>query len=244
MQGLPRIPTLEEVSLSRFANDGGLKLAVFDCDGTLVDSQHTIVSTMHAACDMVGTARPEALAIRRVIGLPLLAAIARLLPDAPPDLHDRICDVYKAQFSAARQAGQHREALYPGIRQCMEMLDRQGWLLGIATGKSSRGLVATLGAHGLMERFCTLQTADSGAGKPSPDMLLRAMVETGCEPMATVMIGDTSYDMEMARNAGTRAVGVGWGYHPATDLVTAGAEIVVDRGEDLAAVLCAMLENA
>ncbi len=232
-----------ESKLNRPATGSRLKLAVFDCDGTLVDSQHRIIATMYAACDVVGAVRPDASAIRHVIGLPLIGAIARLLPDLSPDLHNRICEVYKAHFSASRQAGQHCEELYPGIRQCVEVLDGRGWLLGIATGKSSRGLVATLGAHGLIGRFCTLQTADVGIGKPNPDMLLRAMSETGCEPEATVMIGDTSFDMEMARNAGTRAVGVGWGYHNPADLMAAGADTVVHRGDELTAVLCAMLEN-
>lgn len=228
----------------RPATEGGLRLAVFDCDGTLVDSQHTIVATMHVACDLVGAGRPDALAVRRVIGLPLLGAIAQLLPESPSDVHDRICEAYKAHFSATRQAGSHREELYPGIVDCIDVLDRQGWLLGVATGKSSRGLTATLGAHGLLERFHTLQTADVAIGKPNPDMLLRAMSETGCEPVATVMIGDTTFDMEMARSAGTRAVGVGWGYHDPADLMAAGAETVVTRGDELAAVLRGMLENA
>ena len=221
-----------------------LRLAVFDCDGTLVDSQHAIVTTTHAACDALGTERPKALAIRRVIGLPLLAAIAHLLPTLPSELHERICEAYKAHFSATRRAGQHHEQLYPGVRQCIDALDRQGWLLGIATGKSSRGLTATLGAHGLLERFCTVQTADTATGKPNPDMLLQAMSETGSEPKATVMIGDTTFDMEMARNAGTRAVGVGWGYHDPIDLLAAGAETIVRHGDELAAVLHAVSENA
>ena len=217
---------------------------MFDCDGTLVDSQHTIVATMHVACDIVGAERPDALAVRRIIGLPLLGAIARLLPQLTPDVHDRICETYKAQFSATRQAGELREELYPGIAECIDVLDRRGWLLGVATGKSTRGLTAALGSHGLLERFCTLQTADLALGKPNPDMLLRAMSETGCEPSATVMIGDTTFDMEMARNAGTRAVGVGWGYHDPADLLAAGAETVVTRGDELAAVLRDMLEAA
>lgn len=222
---------------------GLLRLAVFDCDGTLVDSEHTIVSTMHVACDVVGAARPEATAIRRVIGLPLLGAIAQLLPASDDAIHVQICDAYKMHFSATRQAGAHREELYPGIRDCIDALDREGWLLGVATGKSTRGLTATLGAHGLLDRFCTLQTADVAQGKPHPDMLLRAMSETGCEPAATVMIGDTTFDMEMARHAGTRAVGVAWGYHDPAELLVAGAEIVVSRGDDLAAVLRDMLEG-
>jgi phosphoglycolate phosphatase len=147
-------------------------------------------------------------------------------------------------FSSAREAGALHEALYPGIVGCIDSLERRGWLLGVATGKSTRGLTATLNTHGLLHRFCTLQTADVALGKPNPDMLLRAMSETGCEPSSTVMIGDTTFDMEMARNAGTRAVGVGWGYHDVADLRSAGAEIVVTDGDALATVLRDMLEVA
>ena len=244
MTRVPAGVVTDRTVLQHSATGGSLRLAVFDCDGTLVDSQHTIVATMHVACDMVGAGRPDALAVRRIIGLPLLGAIAQLLPESPPDVHDRICEAYKAHFSATRQTGAHREELYPGIAGCIDVLDRQGWLLGIATGKSTRGLTATLGVHGLLERFCTLQTADVAIGKPNPDMLLQAMSQTGCEPTATVMIGDTTFDMEMARSAGTRAVGVGWGYHDPADLMAAGAETVVTHGDELAAVLRDMLENA
>ena len=97
-------------------------------------------------------------------------------------------------------------------------------LLGIATGKARRGLLTTLERHGLSNRFITLQTVDSNPGKPHPAMLLRAMAETGVDPSATVVVGDTVYDMEMARRAGVRAVGVAWGYHTPDELEATGAD--------------------
>ena len=115
----------------------------------------------------------------------------------------------------------------------MEVLEAAGWVLGVATGKSRRGLLMTLETHRLTDRFQTLQTADSGPGKPNPDMLLNAMREIGAGPDATVMIGDTTFDMEMAKRAGTMALGVSWGYHPVKHLYSAGAQAVIGEFRDL-----------
>jgi phosphoglycolate phosphatase len=205
-----------------------VRLAVFDCDGTLVDSQHAIVAAMHASCDAHGFPRPAPEAVRRMVGLPLAEAFARLLPDIGADACERLRDSYKEVFFALRRGGHVSEPLYPGAREGLQALEDDGWLLGVATGKALRGLVATLEKHGLTERFVTLQTSDRAQGKPHPDMLLRAMAETGASGRGTVMIGDTTYDMEMARNADTLAVGVAWGYHGTGELRAAGAHTVVD----------------
>ncbi len=210
-----------------------LKLAVFDCDGTLVDSQHSIVAAMHAACDEHGFDKPRPEAVRRMVGLPLLEAFARLLPSTPPETLENLKRCYSSAFFAMRQRGELHEPLYPGVEAGLSFFERAGWLLGIATGKSRRGLLATLGGHGLLERFTTLQTADLSRGKPDPEMLHRAMAETGAGKGETVMIGDTTYDMEMAKNAGTYALGVSWGYHDTGELYEAGAHKVIDSFEDL-----------
>lgn len=216
-----------------------LKLAVFDCDGTLVDSIGTIAACMTQAFSGVGASVPDLRRVRRVVGLPLEVAIAQLSPELGAPLHARIRDGYVEAFSARRLADALDEPLYPGTLELLDAWDADGWLLGIATGKGRRGLEATLGRHGLMQRFVTLQTADRVAGKPAPDMVLEAMAETGVEPRDTVVIGDTSYDMEMARAAGAAAVGVAWGYHEAKDLHRAGAMVVV---EDCAALTRAVAE--
>lgn len=205
-----------------------LKLAVFDCDGTLVDSVGTIAACMTEAFGCVGAPAPEAARVRRVVGLPLDVAIARLAPDLASTVHTRIRDGYVDAFGARRLADALDEPLYPGTLELLEAWAADGWLLGIATGKGRRGLEATLGRHGLMPHFCTLQTADRVVGKPAPDMVLAAMAETGAEARDTVVIGDTSYDMEMARSAGAAAVGVAWGYHDADELRRAGAMVIVD----------------
>jgi len=209
------------------------RLAVFDCDGTLVDSQHSIISSMFSAFDARVHPRPEAEAVRQVVGLPLREAMVRLLPEAGPDDHDGLVKSFKEAFTDLRNKGEVHDPLYPGVPEVLEVLAAAGWVLGVATGKSRRGLLMTLETHLLTDRFQTLQTADSGPGKPNPDMLLKAMRETGAGPDATVMIGDTTFDMEMAKRAGTMAIGVSWGYHPGERLYSAGAQAVIGEFRDL-----------
>jgi phosphoglycolate phosphatase len=115
----------------------------------------------------------------------------------------------------------------------MAMTRREDLLLGMATGKSRRGVAAILERFGLVSHFVTVQTADTHPSKPDPSMLLKAMAETGVRPADTVMIGDTTFDIEMARAAGAGAIGVAWGYHPVVALEKAGAHVIVDRCEDL-----------
>jgi phosphoglycolate phosphatase len=210
-----------------------VKLALFDCDGTLVDSQHSIIAAMNAGFASSGLVPPDERSVRRVVGLSLVEAVARLLPDEDAGRHESIAEAYKRAFHSNRTAGAHPEPLYPGLRQALDALESAGWLLGVATGKSRRGLLATLNHHGLAARFMTLQTADEPPGKPHPAMLLRAIAEAGSSRDRTVMIGDTSFDMQMARNAGVRGIGVSWGYHEPEELRATGAAVVVDCYDDL-----------
>jgi len=205
-----------------------LRLAVFDCDGTLVDSAHSIVSCMQVACAAHGFGEPTPDDVRAMVGLPLEDAIARLFPDMEPGKVLAVREGYRGAFTELRKKGEVHEPLYHGALDALTVLEDSGWLLGVATGKAMRGLVATLNTHAIEDRFVTLQTADLSHGKPNPDMLYKAMAETGVEASATVMIGDTTFDMEMARNAGTLAIGVAWGYHEVGELTEAGAHRVVN----------------
>jgi phosphoglycolate phosphatase len=214
-----------------------LRLVVFDCDGTLVDSQHAIVSCMASAYASEGLTPPEAADVKRVIGLPLLECMARLSPRHPTDGHIRLTEAYKEAFFALRQRPDHHEPLYDGALAILDRLEAEGILLGIATGKARRGLLAVLERHGLTDRFVTLQTGDMGPGKPHPAMLERAIAETGVAATDAVMVGDTSFDMLMARSAGVRGVGVAWGYHPPAELRAAGAHAIIERFDELSAVL-------
>jgi phosphoglycolate phosphatase len=201
-------------------------LVIFDCDGTLVDSQHSICTAMTRAFEEAKLSAPDRLAILSVVGLSLPHAIARLLPDAEADFHDHLSERYKLAFQAMRRENSVSEPLYPGIADLVHDLDRAGWLLGVATGKSDRGLALCLTHHGLIDRFVTLQTADRHPSKPHPSMLLTAMAEAGAAPATTVMIGDTSFDIDMAVAAGVRSIGVAWGYHAPEELIAAGAQAV------------------
>ena len=221
------------------------KLAVFDCDGTLVDSQHFIVETMTAAFRETGRIAPPPTAIRRIVGLSLETAIASLLGGEerapPPDINHptvrELAELYRQYFFALRTRPEHHEPLFPGAREALKALESRDVFLGIATGKARRGLLAVLERHGLVRSFVTLQTADIAPGKPHPGMLQRAMAEAGVEADETVLIGDTSFDMEMARNAGVLGLGVSWGYHEVEELTAAGAARVIDSFAELLPVL-------
>ncbi len=220
-----------------------LRLAVFDCDGTLVDSQHSIVHAMETAFDFHEFDAPSSAAVRRIIGLPLIEGIGLLAPGTDTGLHGQVAETYKSAFRDMRASGTVHEPLFPGVETAIETLREQGWLLGIATGKAMRGLLATLEPYGFLDCFVTRQTADIAMGKPHPDMLDRAMAETGVDADATVMIGDTTYDMEMACNAGTKRIGVSWGYHPPDELHAAGAHTVIDGFEALIGALDSLTRN-
>lgn len=216
-----------------------LKLVMFDFDGTLVDSQNAIVAAMSRAFEGVGLAAPEAASVRRVVGLRLEAAVGALAPDADAAAVDRLAEGYRQAFFELRSQPDHEEPLFPGARAVLEALSRTDILLGIATGKNRRGLLASLERHGLADHFVTLKTADDGPGKPNPAILELAMGELGIDPADTVMVGDTVFDIGMAMNARTGAVGVSWGYHEPAELVEAGAHRVIDSFDELLPALAA-----
>ena len=214
------------------------KLVIFDCDGTLVDSQHAIVGAMTDAFLSEGIPPPVRDRVVGVVGLSLEFAIARLLNDEV-DLAqvDRLAAAYKASFAERRRRHDHAEPLYDGVRETLERLAaRDDVALGIATGKSRRGVDALLEREALGGLFSTIQTADTHPSKPHPSMIFAAMSDTLATPEATAMIGDTTYDIEMALGAGASAIGVAWGYHPEEALRQAGARPVTAD--------CAALERA
>jgi len=214
--------------------DHGFRLILFDYDGTLVDSQRAILHAMAAGFAAADLPAPEATAVRRVVGLNLEIAVSRLCPD-PRDgaTVNRVADAYRAAFQALRARPDYHEPLFPGVREALAALDRPEVCLGIATGKARRGLLASLERHSLEHRFVTLQTADDGPGKPHPAMLQRAMAETGAAPAETVLIGDTSFDMEMAVNASVPGLGVSWGYHAPEELSASGAAAIIESFAEL-----------
>ncbi|MHC8509730.1 MAG: HAD family hydrolase [Rhodospirillales bacterium] len=213
------------------------RLCVFDCDGTLVDSQYSVIACMRAAFQSQGWPPPPDGEVRRLVGLPLLSVIRLLAPGCGETEYEAAAAVYKHTFEHSQGGTPDDERLYPGTEDILRRLNSAGWLLGVATGKGRRGLDITLHRYGFDEMFVTLQTADSARGKPDPDMLHRAMAEAGAAPETTIMVGDTTYDIEMARRAGTASAGVSWGYHPADELRTAGADFIIDEWAALTGVL-------
>ena len=217
------------------------RLAVFDCDGTLVDSQANICRAMAEAFTIEKLPVPQESAMRRVVGLSLVEAMRTLLPTESHALHVRLSETYKSAFRAMRGAGQVDEPLFAGIAECLAELDKDGWMLAVATGKSDRGLLHCLEVHGLSRMFVSLQTADRHPSKPHPSMILQAMADAGAAPATTAMIGDTSFDIGMGVAAGCTAIGVAWGYHDATELFDEGAHFVADRPDQLSAILSAAI---
>ncbi len=217
------------------------RLIVFDFDGTLVDSLRFIVTAFSRAFEDQGFSAPEPEAIRHIVGLRLETAAARLLTDSQDtETAQRIAAAYRVAFQDMRARNLVDEPLFPGVRETLALLNRPEVCLGIATGKSRHGLVSSLERHDLSELFVTLQTADDGRGKPHPEILHRAMSDVGAGAEETVVIGDTSYDMEMAANAGVRALGVAWGYHGAEGLRASGAAQVVESFPELPSSLAAL----
>jgi phosphoglycolate phosphatase len=205
------------------------RLAVFDCDGTLVDSGATIYAALKASVEQNGYEVPTPSDSRRVIGLSLVEAMAALLPEEPAEQHRRLAEDYKRAFMALRTAGEVQEPLFDGVLDLLDSLEGDGWLLAVATGKSDRGLRHCLEQHGIHARFVSLQTADHHPSKPHPSMVEQAIADAGAAPQTTIVIGDTSFDMAMAVSAGAAGIGAAWGYHDAEDLTESGAIAVAYR---------------
>jgi len=204
------------------------RLAVFDCDGTLVDSGAPIHAALKTCLERNGIQVPPAKVSRRVIGLNLTEAMAALLPDEPSERHLQLADDYRRAFKDLRAAGEVEEPLFEGVLDLLDALEGDGWLLAVATGKSDRGLAHCLERHGIHARFVSLQTADRHPSKPHPSMVDEAIAVAGASPQSTIVIGDTSFDMAMAANAGATGIGAGWGYHEPQELIEAGALAVAE----------------
>lgn len=213
------------------------RLAIFDCDGTLVDSGATIYAALSETFRQNGMDIPESQAARRVIGLSLIEAMAGLLPEASPEEHVRLAEAYKRIFVSMRFTGQVEEPLFDGVLELLDALEHGGWLLAVATGKSDRGLRHCLESHGIHARFVSLQTADRHPSKPHPSMVLQAIAEAGAAPETSFVVGDTSFDMAMAAAAGAAPIGAGWGYHEAQELLDAGAVAVAQQPSEIVSLV-------
>ncbi len=213
-----------------------LRLVVFDVDGTLIDSQEFILAAMHRAFGGLGVALPSREQVLSIVGLSLENAIQVLIPGLAAVERARVTQLYKQAFFALREenGGEANAPLYAFTREALELLHGQDEvLLGVATGKARRGLDHVCSAHDLDRYFVTRQTADQHPSKPHPSMLIAALADTGVEAGNAVMVGDTTFDVEMGAAAGYYTIGVTWGYHAPQALMDAGADVLIDSFEDL-----------
>jgi phosphoglycolate phosphatase len=222
------------------------RLIIFDVDGTLIDSQDSILAAMRRAFVSAGLPAPADAATLGIVGLSLPEAMQVLMPGLSDPERDRLVQFYKNSFHALRAetGGEAQSPFYPGARDALDRLRRAGYLLSVATGKARRGLDHMLDSHGLRPLFVGTQCADDAPSKPHPEMVLNCLAATGVAAHCAVMVGDTEYDMAMARAAGVRAVGVSWGYHSQQRLLRGGAERIVEGFGALDAALSELLEGA
>lgn len=209
------------------------RLIMFDMDGTLIDTGAIIAANMASTFRHHGLPEPTTEMTHGIIGLSLEIAMANLARcDAETAL--AMADTYRGHYRAMLSSGERHEPLYAGALDALTRLRAQETsLLGIATGKGLTGVNRILALHALDDHFVTLQTPDHNPSKPHPGMILRACAQTGIDPASTVMIGDTTFDMELGRAAGARTIGVTWGYHARVALEEAGAHIIIDDYADL-----------
>lgn len=215
---------------------GRVKLILFDVDGTLVDSQNLIVAALSASFAAHHLEPPDRVTALSIVGLSLVEAFTVLVGAGGPI--ESLAQAYREAFSALRADPANAEPLYPGAEACLRRWAAEpGVHLGLATGKSRRGVRHLLDQHGWHDLFATVQTADDAPSKPHPAMIERAIAEVGVEPQSTVMVGDSSYDMAMARAAGAVSIGVSWGFQPVQSLRAAGAQTIVSSYAALDEVL-------
>lgn len=211
-------------------------LAVFDIDGTLVDSRASILLAATEAARVLGLPDPDYDRVRQIVGLSLPHALAVLEPDLDAAELARFTAEFRASFGRMFDAG-HEEPLYPGAIETLRRLHRDGWRLALATGQNRRGVARNLARQGWANLFLSSHCAEDGPGKPDPAMLHAAMAACDADPAGTVMIGDTAHDMTMAASAGAYPQGVAWGFHTAEEQRAAGAAHVAIDFPDLAVAL-------
>ncbi len=213
------------------------RLLAFDFDGTLADSSANIYRSARAAFASLGLTYPGDAAVGATVGLDLIGCARRWLPEGEAVDHLALADAYRHAFVTMRQQADFHEPLFDGVRETLGALSHDAVFMGICTGKNRRGLDHMLNYHAIEHHFHTLQTPDTNASKPAPDMVVAALSETGCEAPDCVVVGDTSYDMLMAKAAGALAVGVSYGHHLERDLLQAGADLIIHAMAELPAAL-------
>ncbi len=204
-----------------------MRLAIFDLDGTLVDSRQIIARAMDWAFDAAGLPPPGFETTRRIVGLSLMDACAELLgADCPPERLAAVADGYRQAFVRMKDSPDFFEPLYDGARELLEDLRDLGWSIAAATGKTREGVAHLFARKDLHPFFDAVGCADDGPGKPHPAMVHKVLTELSVQPGRAILIGDTHWDVTMAKAAGVTALGVSWGFHRTGEIAAAGpAEI-------------------
>ena len=221
-----------------------MKLIIFDFDGTLVDSQRMIISAFRNAAKTVGLAIPERNSVLNTIGLSLKESIIKMFPDLPPVSLDKLTDEFQRAFLEIRSSSCKKSLSSPylGVVPFLENLSKKpDYILAIASGKTSVGLQFDLDLHGLGKFFKNIQTCDFHPSKPDPTMLETCLKETGTKPCNAIMVGDTSYDIEMAKAVPMKSIGVTWGYHARHALKDARPDSLVNSFEELERIIYEMM---
>ncbi len=209
-----------------------MRLVIFDLDGTLIDSVALIVETVTNSFNEIGQPVPDDKTIRSISGITLADALQVLAPGADAARMEVIAEAYRRHYQAERQS--EREPLFAGARAALDRLHADPeTILAVATGKGYQGSLVLLGRHGIVELFNSIETPTHNRGKPDPQMIETAMAKAGVDRAHTAMVGDTVHDMRMAKAAGVKAVGVAWGYHEVVELQATGADIVIERFDQL-----------
>ena len=221
-----------------------MRLVIFDADGTLVDSEAIIHKAMQLTFDQFGLPHPTHDQVLSAIGLTLNLVFAKLLARPVDDEIESMCSFYKStSYEMAKDPANHA-VMYEGISEVLNKLSQEPeTLLGIATGKSSRGLNSMINIHNLSDKLIAWRSADDCPSKPHPAMILEICDIAGISPQQTVMVGDASFDMEMAVNAGAKALGVSWGYQPVSTLNKTGADMIVDNPSQIPDAIDALLKR-
>ena len=217
-----------------------LKLALFDYDGTIVDSAIMIVEGAIAAFRMCGLPPPNPKKVRENIGKPLAVALDEYMPPGYKVTPDEISDAYRLWYAEQGRLGLQNEPLYPGVVDLLKELKVNEWLIGIATNKSRIGLTNGLAKHNLSDFFDITLSTDENIPKPNPAMAIKAMKDLGVQNQFCVMIGDTINDIGLGVNAGITSIGVTWGYNSRELLKTAGATHLVNNANDLSKLMKTM----
>ncbi len=214
-----------------------LRFAAFDLDGTLIDSVASIVAGVLACWSACDFPDPDPIHVKRIIGLPWEESVLALLPDAGETEFAMIRDYHEDVRLGVRTRPPVVENTFDGAHDVLDVLENAGYLLGVVTSRNSRRLEELLEKNGFAGRFVTFKTADMGPGKPDPHLLIEAMGELGVDPANTVMVGDTTFDIQMAERAGAASVGVSWGVHEIEELHAAGARHVVEEFHEIPPVV-------